>query len=173
MNIETMVAALASAPAERLIAAWISVSLKGSALIAVAWLLTRAIRRGSAAMRHALWTSALAGMLLLPVLTALVPVIELGVMPEIRLPRTASVERPFVAATVFLPSETGQRGPRTVRATPSAVSIRQLESVAPAVPAPTRIPVEAWLSLALFATTERPLYLTADLKATSMRAFNR
>ena len=151
MNIETMVAALASAPAERLIAAWISVSLKGSALIAVAWLLTRAIRRGSAAMRHAIWTSALAGMLLLPVLTALVPVIELGVMPEIRLPRTPSVERPFVAPEAILPRETGPRDSKTVRRTTSAPAMRELESVAAAAAPRTQIPVEAWLALALFA----------------------
>ena len=151
MNIETIVAALASAPAGRLIAAWISVSLKGSALIVVAWLLTRALRPGSAAMRHAMWTSALAGMLLLPVLTALVPVIELGVMPEIRLPRTPSVEQPLVVTQAVLPSEIGPRDSRTLRGTTSAPAMRQLESVAPAAPAPTRVPVEAWLSLALFA----------------------
>ena len=151
MNIETIVAALASAPAERLIAAWISVSLKGSALIVVAWLLTRAIRRGSAAMRHAVWTSALAGMLLLPVLTALVPVIELGVMPEIRLPRTPSVERPFVAPEAILPRETGPRDSKTVRRTTSAPAMRELESVAAAAAPRTQIPVEAWLALALFA----------------------
>ena len=151
MNIETIVAALASAPAERLIAAWISVSLKGSALIVVAWLLTRAIRRGSAAMRHAVWTSALAGMLLLPVLTALVPVIELGVMPEIRLPRTPSVERPFVAPEAILPRETGPRDSKTVRRTTSAPAMRELESVAAAAAPRTHIPVEAWLALSLFA----------------------
>ena len=91
MSLDTMLATLGSATAARLLGAWVTVSLKGSVLIVVAWIVTRAIRRGSAAVRHAIWTSALAGMLVLPILAGVVPRIELAGLPDVRLPRSSAV----------------------------------------------------------------------------------
>ena len=91
MRIDTMLRRLESATVARVLGAWVAVSLKGSVLIVVAWIVTRAIRRGSAAVRHAIWTSALAGMLVLPILAGVVPRIELVGLPDIRLPRASAV----------------------------------------------------------------------------------
>ena len=51
-----------------LAAAW-----KGTVLVAAAWVASLALRRASAATRHLVWCAALAGLLLLPVLLAVVP----------------------------------------------------------------------------------------------------
>jgi beta-lactamase regulating signal transducer with metallopeptidase domain/endonuclease YncB( thermonuclease family) len=48
-------------------------ALKGSVLLLLAWAATRLLRRASAAARHLVWSAALAGVVLLPVLGAVVP----------------------------------------------------------------------------------------------------
>jgi hypothetical protein len=101
MSIDTMLATFGSATAGRLLGAWVTVSLKGSVLIVVAWMVTRAIRRGSPAMRHAIWTSALAGMLVLPLLAIVVPRIELSGLPDVRFPRSNAVGTQVESGTRF------------------------------------------------------------------------
>lgn len=48
-------------------------SIKGSVLLLLAWAATRLIRRAPAAARHLVWSAALAGVVLLPLLGAVVP----------------------------------------------------------------------------------------------------
>jgi beta-lactamase regulating signal transducer with metallopeptidase domain len=153
MTIATMVAAVGGANVERLLGVWLMTSLKGSLLIVAAWLLTRAIRHGSAAVRHAIWASALAGMLVLPVVTAVVPAIELAGLPDVRLPRATAVDQPS-------PQRAMEVTPRGVDRThfgntvglvaDAATPIRKLETPIPPaqlVSAPSR--VAPWLPFAL------------------------
>lgn len=51
----------------------LALGLKGTALLGIAWLCTVALRRRSAATRHAVWCAALLGLLLLPVAAAVLP----------------------------------------------------------------------------------------------------
>ncbi len=51
----------------------IDASLKGALLLAIAGLVTTALRRRSAAIRHIIWSAALTGCLFLPVLSAILP----------------------------------------------------------------------------------------------------
>src|SRR5271165_6401430 len=48
-------------------------ALKSTAILAMAWAVTAAMRKQSAAARHAVWTAAFAAVLALPVLTAALP----------------------------------------------------------------------------------------------------
>jgi len=150
MSLDTMFATLGTATVARLLGAWVAVSLKGSVLIVVAWIVTRAIRRGSAAVRHAIWTSALAGMLVLPILAGVLPRIELVGLPDIQLPRANAVGHvaPVSAAAPVAPSV--DRAPRSVAANnPASVApMRELET-AVASTAPSHQGLDAWLPFVL------------------------
>lgn len=52
---------------------FVSMALKGSAVLVSAWLIGRLLRRGSAATRHLVWTSAFTALLALPVLSVSLP----------------------------------------------------------------------------------------------------
>ena len=51
----------------------LDVALKGAALVALAGIVAAALRRSSASMRHMIWSLAMAGLLALPILSALLP----------------------------------------------------------------------------------------------------
>jgi beta-lactamase regulating signal transducer with metallopeptidase domain len=55
-------------------------AIRGTVLLLAAWIATRLLRRASAATRHLVWTSAIAGVLLLPLLTVLVPAWDVPVV---------------------------------------------------------------------------------------------
>ncbi|MDB4875201.1 MAG: peptidase BlaR1 [Gemmatimonadetes bacterium] len=78
-------------------------SLKGSALLLVAWMSTRALRRGSAAARHLIWASALGGMLLTPLLSGIVPAVHMPALPRLSIsaapPATAVSTAPLAEQT--------------------------------------------------------------------------
>ncbi|HEY1242419.1 MAG TPA: TonB family protein [Bryobacteraceae bacterium] len=57
--------------------AFVGMAVKGSAVLIAAWLMSRLLRRTSAAVRHLIWTAAFAALLALPVLSALVPALPL------------------------------------------------------------------------------------------------
>ncbi len=59
----------------------VSVGLKATALLVLAWLASLLFRRSSAAMRHVVWTVALAGSLALPLLLPVMPRWPLPVLP--------------------------------------------------------------------------------------------
>ena len=87
-----------------LAAAWVEtmlyVSVKGAVLLLLAGGLMLALRQASAATRHALWSMALIGLLLLPALALVVPAWNPG-----WLPRLSGVLPPPEAPTVIvLPS---------------------------------------------------------------------
>jgi beta-lactamase regulating signal transducer with metallopeptidase domain len=71
----------------------LDVSLRGSLLLLFAWVATRLLRRGSAALRHLIWASALGSMLLLPMLAALIPAIHVRVLPTLPKVSATSIER--------------------------------------------------------------------------------
>ncbi|MBI4028527.1 MAG: ankyrin repeat domain-containing protein [Verrucomicrobia bacterium] len=57
-------------------------TLKGTMLLMLAGLLSLGLQRSSAAVRHALWSLTLVGLLLLPLLTALLPAWRVPVLPS-------------------------------------------------------------------------------------------
>ena len=148
-----MVATLASATAARLLAAWISVSLKGSVLIVVAWIVdardsawlgshatrdmdvgagrnagasrSRRARSGHRARRTARHSFAADA------------------------PRSNSVRR--VGGSACPPSVTRTRESIGTARRDERAPMRQLESVAPPTPADRASRLEAWLSFALIA----------------------
>ncbi len=61
---------------------YVDMLFRGAALLCGAWLLTLALRRASAALRHAVWTAAFVGVALLPVFSALLPTWSLEVFRE-------------------------------------------------------------------------------------------
>lgn len=136
MNITDLVGAasgLTSATTTRILAGLLEVSLRGSLLIVIAWAATRLLHRGSAAIRHLIWASALGGMLLIPLLGAIVPSVRLSVLPT--LPTLAPTPpspptQPF--ATVRAPSSI----PIAPEIAPTDVSSRQNTRAATA-PAPS------------------------------------
>lgn len=92
-------------------------TIKATALLAFCWLLTTLLRRRSAALRHTLQTSALCGVLLLPLLSSLLPAWRLFSLPQ------------FPAA----------QSPQTTRSAPAAAAPAMAEAARPAsvaVPVP-------------------------------------
>jgi beta-lactamase regulating signal transducer with metallopeptidase domain len=101
--------------------------LKAGVLLALATLAALAARRASAALRHLIWTLAVAGVLLLPALTAFLPAWQLVRLPEWRLP-TVLTAAPVAYPTATLPAPT----------TPGGLPTHPDQSPSPAaaVPAP-------------------------------------
>jgi len=92
-----------------------SMALKGSAVLASAWLMSRLPRRRSAAARHLVWTAAFAGLLALPVLSVSVP--SLPVRAPLVVPiavfQTAAQPPAEVRGARAMPSHSGRQAPRT------------------------------------------------------------
>ena len=76
--------------------ALIAWTLKASIILLVAFGVTRLMRRASAAARHLVWTLALAGVLVLPLLGAVLPAWRVQALPEVA---TASAVRPVPPVT--------------------------------------------------------------------------
>src|SRR5579862_8895041 len=57
----------------------LNLALKATVVLCVAWMLAIVLRRRSAAWRHLIWTSAFGGLLVLPVLSAVLPALPVGV----------------------------------------------------------------------------------------------
>lgn len=80
--------------ARPLFSALAEAALKGTLLLLGAWALARLTRRGSASIRHLIWTAGLASVLVLPVMTAVIPRLEIA------WPRRTPMEQQVVASTV-------------------------------------------------------------------------
>jgi beta-lactamase regulating signal transducer with metallopeptidase domain len=98
----------AIANVDALLVGLLSFALRGSVILLGAWAATRALRRASAATRHAVWTSAIAAVLVLPVLSTTlpvwsVPVITVSARPEASAPVAA---QPGPAVPSAAPQET-------------------------------------------------------------------
>jgi beta-lactamase regulating signal transducer with metallopeptidase domain len=87
-------------------------AVKGTVLLGLAWGVTAALRRGSAAVRHWVWMTAFAGLLVLPVLGVALP------------------------GWAVLPKWMGIRG----AASPRGVSAESVQTVAYAMPGPLGVP---------------------------------
>lgn len=96
----------------------LSASLKGLVLLLLAGVIVLALRQASAATRHAFWSMALAGLLLLPVFALILPAWRVSLLPSL------SPARPV----------------HGFAATPSAWAVAP---VAPVVPVPVPEPAEA------------------------------
>src|SRR5689334_3150321 len=80
---------------------WIlaNAALKGTLVLAAAWLVTRVLKRRSAAVRHLVWTAAYAAVLALPFLTVGLPAWRVPVSRAILPIDTGSVFRAFGTAS--------------------------------------------------------------------------
>src|SRR5437868_7241728 len=67
--------------AARVLDVLLDISVRGALLILVAWGATRLLNRGPATLRHLIWASALGGMLLIPLFSAVIPKIHVGLFP--------------------------------------------------------------------------------------------
>ena len=74
----------------------LSIVIKTTMLLLFALLLSLSLRRAAASTRHAIWTIALTGMLLLPVASFVLPTIELPVLSEPALNESSYSEPPVV-----------------------------------------------------------------------------
>ena len=89
MSFTTVVAGLNHPSVTRVMSILFDASVKGTVLLVLPGMLTRLLRSASAAVRHLIWAGALAGMLVIPVLTVVVPHVELRALrplSAIRLP---------------------------------------------------------------------------------------
>jgi hypothetical protein len=79
--------------------------IRSSLLLALVWLAAAGVRKagGSAAMRHMIWVVGLAGLLLFPLLSALMPPLPLPILPDV-VPAPALTEAPAHAVTAAPPS---------------------------------------------------------------------
>jgi len=84
MTITSLVATLNDRGLTPLFSAWLAWSAKGTILLFFAWIVTVLLRRRTAAMRHLVWSSALAAMLLLPAFERVVPAIHVGWLADLR-----------------------------------------------------------------------------------------
>jgi beta-lactamase regulating signal transducer with metallopeptidase domain/biopolymer transport protein ExbD len=126
-------------------------ALKSLALLGLAAITALFLRKASAASRHLNWGLAVAGVFLMPILSALLPAWNVPIpssWPKSPLPTVPAV-RTSELGTVPIP-----RNP-----IPAPMSERQLAPIAPASPAleaapvqtprpPTNVPLAAWLSCA-------------------------
>jgi beta-lactamase regulating signal transducer with metallopeptidase domain/HEAT repeat protein len=99
----------------------IETAVKGTALLAIAWLVALAMRRSSAAARHLVWSAALGALLVLPVLAASLPAWR--VLP-LAMP---SSQDPAAATRGEEPGD-----PPTVRVAPPAIAPAPAATPAPA-----------------------------------------
>lgn len=74
---------------------FMDVALKSVILLVGAWALALGLRRASAAARHWIWSLAMAGLLVLPVLSFVVPEWRIGLLPQ---PVVESVTEPAASA---------------------------------------------------------------------------
>jgi len=76
--------------APRWLSLLVDATLKTTMILLVAGVVTFAMRAASAAARHAVWTIAFGGILVLPLLSTLLPSVEVGFLPRVELPGPAT-----------------------------------------------------------------------------------
>ena len=92
-------------------------AIRATVLLLAAWLATRVLRRASAATRHLIWASAVAGVLTLPVLAAVVPAWNVPVISI-----AANVDRPLESiAAPATPKRATNAGPTSSWPQPNPV----------------------------------------------------
>jgi carboxyl-terminal processing protease len=139
-------------PVQPLLPAWLDAALKGTVVLALASLSVLALRRGSAAVRHGIWTLAVVGCLTLPILVPILPYWVVPV-PEIWTPEPST----HVAQRLFLTPGSVAEVPSEVKSLaagnpanasrddstnpPTPVASAAVPTVVPAPP----IPLWVWL----------------------------
>ncbi len=111
--------------ARPLFSIFVEAALKGTVVLLVAWALARALRHTSASIRHLIWTAGLAGVLIIPLLTIVMPRVEIA------LPELGVAESPRV-----VPAANGDEA-RTV--TPSAVVASNVAVTDAPIPTPVAL----------------------------------
>jgi len=98
----------------------LDLAVKSAAMMLVAWMLAAILRRASAATRHWVWSLALAGLLVLPVLSLTLPSWRIGLLPsladksEVALAKpNVETELPVPPAPVAATDPEPDRGPQT------------------------------------------------------------
>ncbi len=145
----------------RALAVLVDVGVKGIVLLALAGLVALAMRRASAAARHLVWTLALTGLLLLPVLSFVMPKWQLPILPIAATPAEQMVPAPTVEPQRDEIAVAEAEYPITaVAPTPLSTPAPVVSSPAPAPmtvplsPTPdTSYPVAYWVLLAWLAAT--------------------
>lgn len=162
---------------------------KATILLVAAWAVARGMRRSSAASRHGVWTLALAGLIIAPILSSLAPGWRVKVPATASRPKTVAppvavaqarpiapaareaVRRPEAAPRVAevrkRPAEAPKRKPReadrAVMPSPAAASPARSIAVAPAWrwPSAATLLVSAWIVGAIVAASPTALGVVA------------
>ncbi|MFH1844731.1 MAG: M56 family metallopeptidase [bacterium] len=146
---------LASETVSTSAAAWahwiLDLTLKSSILLAVVGLVSFGLRHRSAATRHLLWTLGVAGVLVLPLLTAVLPDWRLPILPDLDL---ASVTRVAEAEVSWAPGPVGLLDESAIAASPSPPVVSQTAVVA--TPAPRDRAHSGFHAVALLLSQARP-----------------
>ncbi len=108
-------------------AALVAWTLKASIILLTAFGVTRLMRRASAAARHLVWTLALAGVLVLPLLGAVLPVWHVRALPEVAAAAPAPASSAAPASFAFKAIE------RTSDAVPTGSTRYDLVPASPAI----------------------------------------
>src|SRR5258706_2732345 len=74
----------------------LDLAVKSAALMLVAWMLAATLRRASAATRHWVWSVALVGLLVLPVLSLALPGWRIGLLPSLPNKSDTALAKPNV-----------------------------------------------------------------------------
>lgn len=121
-----------------LAAAWITglldAALRGTLLLLAAGLAARLLREAPAAARHAVWASALVGLLATPLLQPLVPALEVSFVPEIRVPAGAAASAPTTPDAPAAPAAV-PTGPSRAVETPEPGGAVPASAAEPSAPA--------------------------------------
>jgi len=150
MSISIMLERL-SATAPDLLAVILDATVKGTAILALVWLATLAMRRSSAAARHWVWFLGVLGLLLLPILTAALP--GWHVLPATLLGHFSSTQQQSSNSAVeAAPSES----PLVITREVANHELPRINRTAPAT-ANAEPPVAANTSAAASAVAGRPL----------------
>ena len=109
----TAALALTAADSVRALALLADAAIKGLVVLGAAAAITAALRRSSAALRHLVWTLAVAALVLMPVLSAALPAWRVPVLPEsapAEVRTLAGAPAPFaVRPPVYSPGANGRR----------------------------------------------------------------
>ena len=98
--------------ADSLLGGLLSFALRATVILCVAWGVARVLHRASAATRHLVWTTAIAGVLALPVLQAYVPAWTVPVLsmsarldpPEHNMAASPTMPAPVASSTSSIPA---------------------------------------------------------------------
>ena len=124
-------------------------ALRGTVILLGAWGATRLLRRASAATRHAVWTSAIAAVLVLPLLSATIPSWNVPVFTITAAVDAAEPAQSDAANDGTAPTASLQRAvPRSDPTTPPSVVSRAATTVATPISSDRAI-AYAWLAVAL------------------------